>query len=142
MKNWILGLGLCLFLTQCNVTRFTGSAPNPPVARLAVVKNDKVHMSGLQPEIISQVNQMGITTTLVDAPPPGDEYYLTFTANWAWDLAMYLRYFQAELHKGPVMVGRVEYKTSGFDMGKFGHTDNKIRPLLRRLITGEKSAKR
>lgn len=138
MKNILALLSACLLLCQCNSTTFTGSAPNPPLTKLAIVKNDKLHMSGMQPEVVKQVQQMGIAATLVDTPPTTNEPYLTFTANWAWDLAMYLRYFKAELHQNGQVISGVEYKTSGSDMSKFGHTDEKIRPLLRQLLRGEK----
>jgi hypothetical protein len=137
MRNLLVLLATSLLLCQCNSTQYTGSAPNPPLTKLAIVKNTKLHMSGMQPEVVKQVQEMGIATILVDAPPVTNEPYLTFTANWAWDLAMYLRYFKAELHQGGQVTGSVEYKTSGSDMSKFGHTDAKIRPMLRKLILGE-----
>jgi hypothetical protein len=102
------------------------------------VKNDKTFMEEMEPEIVKQVQSMGIATELVDAPPSDNRYYMTYTANWSWDMAMYLRYFKASLHQGPIVTNSIEYKTSGADMNKFGHTDNKIRPLLRQLILGEK----
>lgn len=129
-----LALGL---LCQCNSVNVTGGAPNPPVTKLAIVKNDKTFMEEMEPEIVNQVREMGIETTVVDAPPPGDGYVMTYTANWAWDMAMYLRYFKADLHRGPTRVGSVEYRTSGYDMNKFGRTASKVRPLLRQLILGE-----
>jgi hypothetical protein len=141
MKSLLVSL-VCLFLCQCNSVKHTGTAPQPPVTRLALVKNSKIHMSGLQPEMVRQIQGMGIQVDLVDSPPAGDVYYLTYTAHWAWDLAMYLKSFQAELHRGTQMTGRVVYKTSGLDMNKFGHTDNKIRPLLRQLLLGEKPGRK
>lgn len=138
MKQTLVLLLSVVFLCQCNSVRVTGSAPSTPISKLVIVKNDKLHMDGLQPEVVKQVQAMGITTELVDTPPSGNAYYLTFTANWSWDLAMYLRYFKADLHQGPVVLGTVEYNTSGADMNKFGHTENKIRPLLKQLIRGEK----
>jgi len=142
MKYFFVLTLSCLSLCQCNSVKFSGTIPNPPVTRLAIVKNDKIHMSGMQPEIVKQVQAMGIATELVDAPPSDNRCYMTYTANWSWDLAMYLRYFQANLYQGPTLVNSIEYKTSGADMNKFGHTDKKIQPLLRQLILGEKPVRR
>jgi len=136
MKNILTLLSLCTILCRCNSTRYTGSAPNPPLTKLAIVKNDKLHMSGMQPEVVKQVQAMGIATTLVDAPPATDEPYMTFTANWKWDMAMYLKYFKAELFQNQQKVSGVEYKASGMDLSKFGHTDEKIRPMLRKVFFG------
>ena len=142
MKHFFLLTLSCLSLCQCSSVKVSGTAPNPPVSRLAIVRNDKTFMSEMEPEIVKQVKAMGIVTELVDAPPSDNSYYMTYTANWSWDLAMYLRYFQANLHQGPILVNSVDYKTSGLDLNKFGQTDNKIRPLLRQLILGEKTTRR
>lgn len=135
-KRLLLAL-TSLFLCQCNLTRVTGHVPNPPVTRLAIVNNDDIHMDEFQPEIVKQARAMGIDARVVDAPPPGDEYHMTYVANWSWDLAMYLRYFKANLYRGPVKVRSVEYNTSGLDMNKFGRTANKLRPHLQQLLIGE-----
>jgi hypothetical protein len=142
MKYILLLTLFCLSLSQCNSVKVSGITPNPPVTRLAIVRNDKIFMSEMEPEIVKQVKAMGVVTELVDTPPSDNSYYMTYTANWAWDLAMYLRYFQASLHQGPILVNSVDYKTSGLDLNKFGHTDNKIRPLLHQLILGEKLVRR
>ncbi|MDH4453547.1 MAG: hypothetical protein QE570_10260 [Verrucomicrobiota bacterium] len=142
MKYILLLTLFCLSLSQCNSVKVSVITPNPPVKRLAIVRNDKTFMSEMEPEIVKQVKAMGIVTELVDAPPLDNSYYMTYTANWSWDLAMYLRYFQASLHQGPILVNSVDYKTSGLDLNKFGHTDNKIRPLLHQLILGEKLVRR
>lgn len=137
MIHRILTAAALVCLCQCNSVRHTGSAPNPPITKLAVLKNDKIHMSGFQPELVKQVREMGIAAEVVDAAPQDDTPYLTYTANWSWDLAMYLRYFKADLFRGAARIGSVEYKASDFDMGKFGATENKIRAPLRRLLRGE-----
>lgn len=142
MKHLLLLALYSLFLCQCNSVTVKGSAPNPPVKHLAIVNNDDIHMSGTQPEMVKQIQAMGISVEVVDKAPAGDVYYLTYSANWYWDLAMYLRYFQADLHRGTTVVGSVEYNTSGADMNKFGRTENKIRPLLRQLILGEKPVRK
>lgn len=141
--KYLLTLSLLSFLlTQCNSVKVTGNVPNPPLTHLAIVNNDDVHMSGFQPELVKQVAAMGITPQVVDAPPAGDVPYLTYKANWSWDLAMYLSYFKADLHQGSSVVRSVQYKTSGADMNKFGRTAEKLRPILRDLLRGEKQAAR
>lgn len=132
-KLFLLALS-ALLLCQCNSTRVVGHVPNPPVTRLAIIRNNDLHMEELEPEILRQVRAMGIDARLVNTPPRGNEYHMTYVANWYWDFAMYLRYFQATLHRGPTRVRGVEYSTSGLDMNKFGHTANKVRPLLRQLL--------
>lgn len=146
MKQLIPLLLASLLLCQCISPVVSGGiAPGASISKLYIVKNDKLHMEGMQPEVVKQVKELGITPELVDAPPPGNVHYLTYTANWNWDMAMFLSYFKADLHQGPTIIGTAEYNTrkaSGLDLNKFGHTDDKIRPLLRQLLTGEKPAKK
>jgi hypothetical protein len=137
MRNALFACLFALLLSQCNSVQSFGGAPNPPVKTLAIVKNDAIFMEELQPEIVRQVRDLGIQAELVDQAPEGDGYSMTYTANWAWDLAMYLRYFKASLQRGSETVGSVEYNTSSYDMGKFGRTADKVRPLLQQLLLGE-----
>ena len=141
MKLLLTLLLPCLFLCQCDSVKVTGAAPNPPISHLAIVNNDDIHMSDFQPELIRQVQAMGIKTEVVTAPPAGNVHYLTFAANWAWDIVMHLQYFRAELHQGPTVIGTVKYEASGLDMNKYGNTAQKTRPMLRQLLLGEKPVK-
>lgn len=141
--KYLLTLSLLSFLlTQCNSVKVTGNVPNPPLTNLIIVNNDDVHMSGFQPELVKQVAAMGITPQVVDAPPAGDVPYLTYKANWSWDFAMYLSYFKADLHQGSSVLRSAQYRTSGLDLNKFGPTAEKLRPVLRDLLRGEKAAAR
>lgn len=47
-------------------------------------------------------------------------------------MAMYLTYFQGTLMENGKVLGRVEYdsRRGGTNMGKFGKTAEKVRPLL------------
>jgi hypothetical protein len=144
MKFFLLALLPCLFLTQCVNTQVAGGAARGAISKLYVVRNDNLHMSGMQPEVMKQIREMGINAELVTAPPAGDVYYMTYTAHWQWDMAMYLHDFSAELHRGNATVGSIEYEVGpwdGLDLNKFGHTDDKIRPLLRQLLLGEQPVK-
>lgn len=62
--------------------------PNPPIKHLAVVNNEDVHMDDFQSQMVDQIRAMGIQTSVVSAPP-GNADYLTYTANWRWDIGMY-----------------------------------------------------
>ncbi|MFN9821093.1 MAG: hypothetical protein ACK56K_10395, partial [Akkermansiaceae bacterium] len=66
-----------------------------------------------------------------------DFWQTVYTANWKWDMVMYLWYFKADLHRGQSIIGSVEYQASGVDMNKFGNVDDKVGPMLKKLIVGE-----
>ncbi len=134
--NPFLLLGLsCLFLCQCKTVSVTGPVPNPPIKHLALVNNEDVHMDDFQSQLVDQIRAMGIHTTVVTAPP-GNADYLTYTANWRWDIGMYLWRFTATLHRPQGQVRSVMYGNTGLDLRKFGEAQDKIREPMRQMLLG------
>jgi hypothetical protein len=98
-------------------------------------------MEGLHPEILQQLTTLGFKVETFDTTRPKEAtYWMTYTANWNWDMAIYLTYFQATLLEDGKVLGRAEYdaRKGGANMGKFGKTAEKIRPLLMDLFQNVK----
>ena len=105
-------LRLCLLFLAC-IALFSGCAINQRVISAPVgttintvfiENNPAVMMNGLVEEIQSQVNAMGYGAKIYTGERPKEAiHYLQFTANWRWDMAMYLTYFRATLFE----VGRI-----------------------------------
>lgn len=139
-----LGLASALFMTGCTITKQVDAvAPGKEIQKIWVAKNTNVHMEGLHPEVMTQLRALGFETAEypgTSAPPPGAIHTLVYTANWQWDMAMYLTYFQATLMESGHVLGRVEYdaRRGGGNMGKFGATAEKIRPMLIDLLSNVK----
>ncbi len=94
-------------------------------------------MEGLVDELVQQIEDMGFSSQKYSGDrPEGAKHYLTYTANWQWDMAMYLTYFKATLYEDGRVLGEVEYdaKMGGANMNKFGKTAEKIKPLLLELL--------
>jgi hypothetical protein len=107
------------------------------ITTIYVENNPKVLMDGLLPEILAQVRAQGFQAVAYDGPRPGAAVdYMTFTANWRWHWAMYLTFFRATLYRDGRVLGTVEYnaRRAGLNPDKYGHTAEKIRPLLRSLL--------
>jgi hypothetical protein len=107
------------------------------ITKVYVKENKRVHMEGLIDEILKQIEEIGIESESYEGDRPIDaRHYMTFTANWAWDMAMYMTYFKATIYEDGRILGEVEYdaKRGGGNMNKFGKTANKIRPLLQELL--------
>lgn len=108
------------------------------IEKIYVLNNEKVHMKELVNEIVKQVHDLGFDSESYEGDRPADAlHYITYTANWNWDMAMYLTYFRATLYEDGRVLGEVEYdaKMGGANMGKFGKTEDKIRPLLTELLS-------
>lgn len=107
------------------------------ISKIYVLENENVHMKELVTELVKQINELGFESSMYKGDrPEGAKHYLTYTANWNWDMAMYLTYFKATLYEEGKVLGEVEYdaKMGGANMGKFGKTADKIRPLLQELL--------
>ena len=126
----------CLFLCQCKTVKISGPVPNPPLKNLAVVNNTDVHMDDFQSFMVDQIRDMGIKTTVVTTPPEKADY-LTYTAIWRWDFGMFLRRFNATLHRPNSPLRSVTYENGGLDFSKFGEGPDKIRSPMRQLLLGQ-----
>ena len=92
---------------------------------------------GFLPELESQIHSHGIETSVYEGNiPEGCQYSLEYTANWAWDLAMYLTYLHIEIREDGNVIASADYdaRRGGGNMGKFGHTADKMRPLLDQMF--------
>lgn len=127
-----------VLLTGCTIARKVESAPaGTRISTIHVQKNTKVLMDGFHPELIAQLEGLGFQVESFEGPrPPEAVHMLTYTANWRWDMAMYLTYFQAMLLENNRILGKVEYDANmgGGRPDKFGRTSEKIRPLLIELL--------
>lgn len=134
----------CLLFTGCSIARRVSSVP--PGTRIDVLyvqQNHNVHMEGLHPELVAQLQGLGYTVKSFDGPRPKDaRFMLSYTANWRWDMAMYLTYFHADLLDGGRILGSAEYDANfgGARPDKFGRTAEKIRPLLIELLQNAEPA--
>lgn len=131
----LIALGL---LSGCTIVKTATPAPTgTKIGTIYVQRNRNVHMEGLHDEIIAQLRSLGFTAeTTEGARPEKAKHLMTYTANWRWDMAMYLTYFQVTLLEDSQILGRAEYDATrgGARMDKFGKTSEKIRPLLQDLL--------
>jgi len=133
----LLGL-IVAFMPGCTINRKVSPAtPASSISTIYVQRNPNVHMAGLHPEIVQQLTTLGFQVESFDTVRPKEaKHWMTYTANWAWDMAMYLTYFETMLMEEGRVLGRAEYdaRLGGGNMGKFGKTAEKIRPLLIELL--------
>lgn len=63
---------------------------------------------------------------------------VTYTANWRWDLAMYMAYAEIKVYNNGQPAGEAVYDSlrGGFNMNKFIKGENKIAELVNQLFPG------
>jgi hypothetical protein len=136
---FLIGFAVLFSFSSCSIVKnVTPVQPGATIDKIYVERNKNVHMDGLHPEVMDQLKKLGFQVeSYDDAPPANAVYTFVYTANWNWDMAMYLTYFQGTLLEKGKVLGRVEYdsRRGGANMGKFGKTAEKIRPLLMDLFS-------
>jgi len=139
LNKILLSVLLLGVLSACAINQNVVALKTPlKVQNICIKNNPKVLMKeGFLPELKSQIHSYGIKTSVYEGDiPAGCQYTLEYTANWAWDLAMYLTYMKLELRESGNVIASAEYdaRRGGGNMGKFGHTSEKMRPLLKEML--------
>lgn len=127
---------LVLALSGCSISQ-TIDPIKTPISRVCVHENPKVLMDEFQPELEKQIRGKGFQTKSYKDTQPNDcSHRLEYTANWAWDMAMYLTYADIRVFDRNGLAGKAIYdaRSGGGRLDKFGRTAEKIRPLIDELF--------
>ena len=131
----IVPLALCC---SCSITQEVVPIPADVVVDTLYIRNNAaVHMQGFLPELQRQIEDNGVTVHVYDDTAPDEaQFTLEYIANWKWDMAMYLSFFHADVFEQGRLLASMEYdaRSGGANMGKFGDTAGKIRPLVYELF--------
>jgi hypothetical protein len=129
-------LSAVLLLASCTITQSVDPVAVRP-AEVCVARNDTVHMTGFHDELVRQIEARGIAVRSFDGAVSEDcRHRVSYTANWRWDMAMYLAYAQVNVTEDGRPVGSAVYDATqgGANMGKFGPTAEKLAPLVGQLF--------
>lgn len=79
------------------------------------------------------VRQLEPTASIIECPLTS-----TYTANWRWDMALYMNYANIKVYNNGKVVGEVVYdaKHAGLNTAKFIDADKKIGELVNQLFPG------
>jgi hypothetical protein len=138
MKRIITLAAVALLLSACAISQHVVPVQsNTEIDTIYVLFNDRVRMEGMNDELIEQFQALGFAAELYHNSPPSDALHtFTYTANWHWDMAMYLTYFRGTLYEDGRVLGEIEYdaRSGGSNMRKFGRSGTKIEPLLAEML--------
>jgi hypothetical protein len=129
-------MSAALLVMGCTISQSVDPVAVRP-AEVCVARNDTVHMAGFHDELVRQIEARGIAVRSFAGALPADcRHRVNYTANWRWDMAMYLSYAQINVIEGDRPVGSATYDATqgGANMGKFGPTAEKLAPLVGQLF--------
>ena len=107
--------------------------------RLCIRENPDVKRGFLE-TYRSRVESKGFTVTLLgpDAPVTACPLTSTYTANWRWDLLLYMAYAEILVYRNGEVAGRATYDSlgGGGRLDKFISAATKINELVDQLFPG------
>lgn len=131
-------LTLFASLTACSINQIVEPVnSSKKIDTLCIKQNDRVLREDFLPKLESQIRAFGIKTSRYGLEKPSMCIYsMEYTANWSWDMAMYLVYANMRVYENDQLVGSVEYdaRSGSGRMDKFGETSTKINPLIKQLF--------
>jgi len=141
-----------LVLSAIALAALSGCAINQtvkPVERVAgkqicIVENPAVKQQGFLATYQRVLTEKGYVVrqlppaSAVDACPVTS----TYTANWRWDLALYMAYADIKVYSNGQQTGQATYDAmgGGANMGKFIKGEVKIAELVQQLFPGSAAA--
>jgi len=132
----VLMLGL---LGGCAINKNVVALEKPlKVNEICIKNNSEVQMKeGFLSELESQLQGHGVKTSVFKGNIPEEcQYNLEYTANWKWDMVMYLTYMRLDLREAGNIIASAEYdaRRGVGNMRKFGKTSEKMRPLIDEML--------
>lgn len=125
------------FAAGCSIQQTIEPIKPTRVTQVCVLDNPKIFMDDFQPEMQRQIQAKGIATKVYSGARPSDcSHHLEYTANWQWDMAMYVTYVELRIYDTQGLAGQAIYdaRRGGGRLDKFGRTAEKLRPLIDQLF--------
>jgi hypothetical protein len=126
-----------MVMSGCSIKRVVEPLAGGEVSEVCILDNPRIHMDGFQPELQNQISGKGYRTSIYQSQRPAHcSHFLEYTANWKWDMAMYLAYADLRVFDRTGLAGKATYdaRSGGGRLDKFGGTAEKIRPLVDQLF--------
>jgi len=128
---------LCL-IVGCSIVQRVDPIPVKEIAEICIKNNKDVLMEGFLPELVSQIRARDIQTRVfLDERPADCRFHMEYTANWGWDLAMYLTFADMRVYEDGHLIGHAMYDARGgsFRFDKFGTTAERLKVLTEELFS-------
>jgi len=138
-------LTIALLLQGCSIQQKVTPVANMEIADITIIENPSVKTE-FRDAIKTAVEKEGITAQLGPATstPEDYPYTLTYTANWTWDVALYLVYAEISVFNQGDIIGTALYDATrgGGNLGKFIDAEDKVNELVAQLFGSEPISKK
>ena len=140
IKASMLIIFISLFLSGCSIKQNIEPAELTNDAQLCIIENKAVR-EGFLVELVKVLDEKGIRYIVVDRgySKGNCEWTVNYTANWTWDLALYMSYASITVYRNGTLDGSAVYdsRSGGANLSKFIDAESKIRELVEQLMKEE-----
>ena len=123
--------------TGCSISQNVQPVPALDSKRICVTRNPDVRGSFAN-SLVKALSSAGLKVRLLEPgiSPDSCEMVATYTANWGWDLALYLSYVEIKILREQQQIGLAVYDAThgGGRMDKFISADAKVNELVGQLF--------
>ncbi len=124
-------------LSACAISQNVRPVALAPQAEVCIIRNADVR-PGFLDAIERSIAQRGYTTRTLEAgaSPQACPTVMTYTANWTWDMTMYLVYARMDVYQNGAPAGEAVYnaRTGSANMGKYINAEEKVAELVAELF--------
>jgi hypothetical protein len=140
LRNASLLAFLASFLTGCAITQSVKPVERFEGNQVCIVVNPAVSQQGFLETYSRVLSEKGYTVKQLTAGTPITECPVTstYTANWRWDLGLYMAYADIKVFNDGQQSGQAVYdsRSGGANMNKFIKGEAKITELVNELFPG------
>ena len=138
MKEKLLGVAAAALLTGCtHVTQTVSPVAKGPDKEICVIENPAVKAEFL-PAFRRALESKGFAVKQLpkDATPKDCPLTATYSADWRWDLLLYLEIAEINVFRNGEPAGKAihDSRNAGLNFGKYVGAENKIRELVDKLF--------
>lgn len=141
MRKLVIGSILVALSSGCSIKQRVDPVEMSNTAEVCIQKNPDVR-PGFLAEMEKVLTEKQIQYRVLEQLDADQqcEWTATYTANWAWDLALYMVYAEIKVFRDGRLDGEAIYdaRYGGANMSKFIDAEPKIRELIEQLISQNK----
>ena len=142
MLKWVALLSVALAVVGCAIRQRVDPVPRLDSREICIVNNPHVREDFLE-TYQRALTAKGFQTRILDksAAPSDCPLTSTYTANWKWDLALYMAFADITIYADGRVVGHAVYDSLGGsgNLGKFINAEAKIKELVDQLFVNPAS---
>jgi hypothetical protein len=128
-------------LQGCTINQNVSGVVDKGITEITIIENPAVRNTFLD-ALNAAVRKQGVETQIGprSSPPANYPYAMTYTANWSWDMALYLVYTEINIYHQGEKIGGAVYDAKGgsANLGKFINAEEKVNELVDELFKGKK----